>query len=409
MRQTLAVGVALLLAASPVRAGDWPQFRGPGGAGVAEEAGLPVRWGPSENVRWRADLPGRGVSGPVVAAGRVYVTASSGYRQDQLHVLCFDRRDGKKLWERQFWATGSTISNPKTCMAAPTPVCDAARVYVLFATGDLVCLDRDGNLLWYRALVQDYPLITNQVGMAASPILYRDTLVVPMENAGDSFLAGLDVTTGRNRWKQPRPRGINWCTPAVVTADGRTDLVTESPRELTGYDPGTGAQRWAFRAALTDIASPVPAPGGVVASGGPGNALRRLRVSAGGAAPEEVWKNNRLRSDYATPLLYRDRVYALTAANILGCADLATGKTLWQERVGLAGPVSASPVAGDGKVYVADEQGATAVVQAGDRPKVLATNTLDEAILATPALADGAIFLRSDKHLYCIGAGGAAK
>jgi outer membrane protein assembly factor BamB len=405
MTRVLTVGVALL-AASLVRAGDWPQFRGPGGTGVSDEPGLPGRWGPSENVRWRADLPGRGVSGPVVAGGRAYVTASSGYRQDRLHVLCFNVHDGKKLWERQFRATGSTISNPKTCMAGPTPVCDAARVYALFATGDLACLDRDGNLLWYRALVQDYPLITNQVGMAASPVLVGDTLIVPMENAGDSFIAGLDVTTGRNRWKQPRPRGINWCTPAVITANERTEVVEQSPNELTAYDPETGARRWSFGPGLIEIPSPVPAPDGVLA---PGGELRRLRVPADGGAPQVVWKNNRLRSAYASPLFYRDRVYAVTSANILSCADVATGKTLWQERVGLDNPVSASPVAGDGKVYVVSEAGTTAVVRAGDRPKVLATNALDEEMLATPALADGAIFLRSDRHLYCIGGSGTTK
>src|SRR4051812_37298304 len=167
------------------RAGDWPQFRGPGGTGVADETGVPTRWGPDENIRWKADLPGRGISSPVVARGKVYVTACTGALQDRLHVLCFDSATGKRLWERQLWATGNTFCHPKTCMAAPTPATDGERVYALFATGDLVCLDAGGNLLWYRALARDFPRVSNQVGMAASPVLWQDVLLVPMETADD--------------------------------------------------------------------------------------------------------------------------------------------------------------------------------------------------------------------------------
>src|SRR5262249_53280873 len=139
-------------------AGDWTQFRGPDG-GVAHETGLPVKWGPEQGLRWKAELPGRGGSNPVIASGRGFVTASSGYRQNRLHVLCFDADTGQKLWERQLAATGSTACHPMTCMAAPTPVTDGQHVYALFATADLVALDRDGNLLWYRSLAGDYPTI----------------------------------------------------------------------------------------------------------------------------------------------------------------------------------------------------------------------------------------------------------
>lgn len=199
-------------------AADWPQFRGPDGSGVSDDTGLPTTWDvkAGTNVRWRAELPARGVSCPVVAAGRVYVTCCSGVRQDRLHVLCFEAATGKRLWERQFTATGSTNSHPKTSMAGATPVSDGRRVFALFGTGDLAALDADGNLLWYRALVRDYPTITNQVGMAASPVLYKDVLLLPLENAGDQSLAlALDAGTGRNRWKAERTRDINWVTPLV--------------------------------------------------------------------------------------------------------------------------------------------------------------------------------------------------
>jgi outer membrane protein assembly factor BamB len=379
---------------------NWPQFRGPGGTAVGAVSGLPDTWGPAENVRWKADLPGRGVSGPVVARGRVYVTACSGPRQERLHVLCFDAATGTKRWERQLWATGNTLCHPKTCMAAPTPVTDGARVYALFATGDLACFDADGDLVWYRALVQDYPTITNQVGMAASPVLWHDVLIVPMENLGDSCVLGLDRLTGANRWKEARARDINWVTPLLVRRGGRDEVLVQSAKELTAYDPGTGSRLWEFRpAALATIPSPVAGAGSVLLSG---PQFLCVRLPDEGGRPEVAWKSARFKSGYVTPLDYQGRLYTVNPVSILVCADAATGKVRWQARLGLEGEVSASPVAADGKVYVTDEKGATAVVRVGDRPRVLAVNEVGEGVLATPALADGALFLRSDQHLFCI-------
>src|SRR5262245_13588662 len=166
----IALVVSLLLCAGgALRSSDWPQFRGPGGSGVSADVNLPARWSATENIRWKADLPGRGVSCPVVASGRVYVTACTAYRERRLDVLCFEASAGKKLWDRELAATGSTTCHAKTSIAGPTPVTDGERVYALFATGDLACLDKNGDLIWYRSLAGDYPHITNQVGMAASP------------------------------------------------------------------------------------------------------------------------------------------------------------------------------------------------------------------------------------------------
>jgi outer membrane protein assembly factor BamB len=377
-------------------AAEWPQFRGPAGTGVSAETGLPTRWGPAENVRWKAELPGRGVSSPVVAGGRVYVTACSGYQQRRLHVLCFDAATGAKQWERQFQATGDTFCHPKTSMAAPTPVTDDERVYALFATGDLACFDRQGDLLWYRSLMGDYRNITNQVGMAASPVLWQDTLVLPMENVGESFAAGLDKLTGKNRWKVERPRDINWPTPLLLEGNGRTEVLFQSPEELAAYDPATGRKLWAYTGeGMSSVPSLVAAEGLIVLSGGV--ALRRTEQ----AAPQVVWSSPKIRPAYASPLYYQGRLYAINSSGILlNCADLHTGKVLWQERV--KGPFSASPVAADGKLYLVNEDGLTTVVRPGDPPQILSTNALGEPMLATPAIADGALYLRSDQHLYCV-------
>ncbi|HLW65021.1 MAG TPA: PQQ-binding-like beta-propeller repeat protein, partial [Gemmataceae bacterium] len=223
-------------------AADWPQFRGNNGSGVSEETGLPAKWSQTEGMRWKAELPGRGLSNPVIAAGKVYVTCSSGFQESRLHVLCFDEKTGKKLWERQVWTTGGTGCHPKSCMAAPTPVTDGKAVYALFATADLVCYEADGTLRWYRSLTSDYPTITNQVGMAASPILAKDLVIVPMDNEGESFLAGIDTKTGKNRWKVERPRGINWVTPALRQAGKDDEILFQAGAELVAYDLTTGRQ-----------------------------------------------------------------------------------------------------------------------------------------------------------------------
>ncbi len=390
--------LAVLVAPGFSLAADWPQFRGPAGTAVSTEIGLPTRWSQTENLRWKVELPGRGVSCPVVAGGRVYVTACTGYKQRRLHVLCFDSATGEKYWERQFWATGSTVCNAKTCMAAATPVTDGQRVYALFATGDLACLDKDGDLIWYRSLVSDHPTITNQVGMAASPILWKDVLLLPMENVGESFAAGLDKLTGMNRWKVERARGINWVTPQLFTNGGSTEVLFQTNTETTAYDPETGQKRWTYTAGSpSPIVSPLMGDDVLFV---PAAEFTALRPSRDKTAPEVIWKTNRLQTAYASALYHQGRIYTLNGASILNCAEAATGKVVWQQR--LKGPFWASPVLADGKIYVVNEEGTTTVVAIGDKPRILSTNALGETMLATPALADGAIFLRSDQHLYCI-------
>jgi outer membrane protein assembly factor BamB len=368
---------------------------------VSEEIGLPVRWGPNANIRWKADLPGQGVSSPVVAGGRVYVTACSGAWQHRLHVLCFNQADGRRLWERQFWATGSTLCNPKTNMAAPTPVSDGERVYALFATGDLGALDAQGNLLWYRALGRDYPTLGNNVGMAASPILWKDTLILPMDNPGESFAAGLDKFTGRNRWKVERDRGLNWVTPLLFQRGDRTEMLLPFANAATAYNPQTGEKLWSYETdGLSGIATPTT-DGRLLLLPGSGAWLLALRPSEEEGKPELVWKSNKFNHGYASPVSYRDRVYNVTGANMVSCANGNDGTLVWQSRR-LQGPFSASPVVADGKLYLVNEEGLTTVLQLGTKPLVLATNALNEPMLATPALAGGAIFLRSNAHLFCI-------
>jgi outer membrane protein assembly factor BamB len=398
MKRLLASGWLVVVFAGTAPAGDWTQFRGSSGTGSAD-ADLPVRWSEKENVRWKVDLPGRGLSCPVIAGGRVYVTACTGFLESRLHVLCFDVVTGKRLWERQLWSTGTTVCHPKTCMAAPTPVTDGQRVYALFATGDLAGFDAHGNLLWYRSLARDYPTIGNNVGMAASPILWQDVLLLPMENVGESFVAGIDKFTGQNRWKNDRPRGINWVTPLLISNGGRPEVVFQSAQDVTGYDPATGRQLWSFSGGFSTSASPAAGNGWMVISTGE---VLALRPGTDKQAPQVAWKAPKLKTTYSSPLYYRERVYAVNSAGVLNCADAANGNMMWQQRLSNKGPYWSSPVAAGDKLYLVNDSGITTVVQAGAEPKILAVNPLPETILATPAIADGAFFLRSDQHLYCI-------
>lgn len=387
-------------AGSEGRASDWTRFHGSDGSGLSADTNLPVKWDRAEGLRWAADLPGRGLSCPVVARDKVFVTASSGPDLGRLHVLCFDAKTGHRFWERQFWGTGSTMSHQKTTMAAPTPVTDGDRVFAFFGTGDVVGLSAGGDLLWYRALARDYPTIGNNLGMASSLALAGDTLVVPLENPGESFLAGLDAATGRNRWRAERSRQLNWVTPAVVPGTERPQIVFQSSRDLTAVDAVSGAVLWRYSGAngFPTIPSPIIAGGLIITPGAKGVALK-LKPSG---SPEPAWESNKLGSQYATPAFADNRVYSINSAGVLSCLNAADGKLVWQER--LKGPFTASPVVADGKVYAVNDKGETFVVRVGDKPKTLAVNPLGDVILATPAIAGGSLFFRSDAKLYCVGA-----
>jgi outer membrane protein assembly factor BamB len=389
----------LVLVAAPASAADWPQFRGPDGAGVSSDTGLPIKWSATENIRWKVDLPGRGLSSPAIASGKLFLTACSDYRQARLHVICLDEATGSRLWERQFAATGPTMCHPSISVAGPSPTTDGKNVYALFSTGDLVALDADGNLLWYRSLSRDYGNLTNQLGLAASPVLAGETLLLPLENTGNSLAAGVDVNTGRTKWKVNRERGTNWVTPIVLNVAGRVDAIFATSKEITAYDPDTGSVRWTHSGVgPSPTASPSPADGGVVIV--PGRQLTAIRPNNRASVPDIVWKTAKVGDAYASPVAHQGRVYAMGSVTV-DCVDAANGQLVWKERV-KGGQFWASPIVADGKLYVVSEDGFTTVIELGDKPRVLATNAIGDTIFATPSVANGCFYLRSDRHLYCI-------
>ncbi len=392
--KTIRIVILALLSGSIGLAEEWGGFRGTTGSAVSNETSLPFKWSKDEGLRYKVALPGRGLSNPVIAGGRIYLTACSGYRETRLHVLCLEEQTGKQLWERQFTATGSTACHPVSNMAAPTPVTDGKAVYALFATGDLAALDRDGNLLWYRSLVGDYPTVSNQVGMASSPRLVGNIVCLTMENVGDSFLAGLDKKTGKNRWKIPRPREINWTTPIVLDSGL---VLFQNGQEATAVDPETGTVRWRLKGSWSTIPSPTAGEGVVYL---PGQQLKAVKPRQGSDQPDELWEGGVVTGGYASPVYHRGRIYGLTK-NAVVCLSASDGSELWRERVN--GPFDGSPVIANNKLYAVNGKGLTYVIELGEKPTIIARNDIADTIQATPAIANGCIYLRSDKYLYCVG------
>jgi len=389
------MALTMLAVTTMLTAADWPQFRGINGVGSSAETNLPAGFDAKTGPKWKAALPGRGVSAPVIVGDMVYVTASSGVRDDRLHVLAFSAKTGEQLWHRQFAATGSTSAHPDTSMAAPTPVADASGVYALFATGDLAAFTPDGTLRWYRSLVDDYPNITNQVGMASSPILAKSGLIVPMDNAGDSFLALIDLATGKNLWKTARPKEANWTTPILRDLPDGKQEVLFCGSNLTAYDTSMGSKKWTAK-----YGGSIPSPslaGDMLLL--PGGGVTIGKLEAEGVA--ELWKSPRISTGMTSPVAFQGKVYGVTGAGVLYCADGKTGKIDWDFRV--KGKFSASPVAADGKLYLFAEDGRLVTVKLGAEPEVIAESDTKERGQATPSIAGGAIFLRSERTLWCIG------
>ncbi|MCU0876924.1 MAG: PQQ-binding-like beta-propeller repeat protein [Pirellulaceae bacterium] len=394
---------ALLLAVIPLlTAADWLQFRGSDNNPVAADVKLPTQFGAEENVAWKAALPGDGVSGPIVVGDRVIVTASSGaVQQDRLHVLAFDAQTGKQLWHRQVWATGRPFHHPESANAAPTPASDGERIFAFYSSNDLVCLDLEGNLLWYRGLGHDYPKAGNDVGMSSSPVVAGDTVVVQVECQGDSFAAGLDVATGENRWKIARPKGANWVSPAVLKRPGeKPSVLLQSASGVTAVEPTSGKELWRFDAKCGGIPSLMALGDRVYV---PATGLTVLDTSASPSTPSLAWESNKLVLANASPVVHGGKVYALNRVGVLACGDEKTGDVEWQVR--LKGTFWATPVIAGEHLYAVNKDGQCFVVKlGGEKGEIVHTAEMGEPFYGTPAIAHNGLYLRSEKNLWKIAA-----
>ena len=371
---------------------DWLQFRGSDNTSVCGEKDLPLRFGPQDHLTWKVPLPGSGPSGPIVVRGRVVVTAASGPTQDRLHVLALDAASGKVLWQRQLWATGSTIHNPFGGVAANTPASDGRRIFALFSSNDLVCFDLDGNLQWLRGLSYECPMARNDVGMASSPLVVGGTVIVQVQNAGESFVAGIDTSTGQTRWRLDREQDPIWSSPTVLRGKTPADdlVLLQSRSNFTAHDPATGQVRAVYDHWCDTIASATTCDDRVFL---PAAGIHALRLDRQTGKLSFLWSQPRLRGGNSSPLACDGRIYVIKDASILVCGDASDGRVVWQLR--LKGPIWATPVLAGGDLYAVNQDGLVQTVRLG-------TSRIDPGVLASPAVADGAIYFRCPQTLWKI-------
>jgi len=432
-----------LAACAVLSAQNWPSFRGPSASGVAEgKEPTAVKWNAStgENILWKTPLAGVAVSSPIVWGDRVFVSTavssdpSSGIRtglygdvepakdvsKHSWKLVALDRRTGKVLWERvAHEGIPKTKRHPKSSQATATPVTDGRHVIVSFGSEGLYAYDIDGKLLWTKDLGvlnagwfydPDY-----EWGVGSSPIIWKSLVIVQCDIQKNSFIAAFDVTTGQPAWRTAREEIPSWSTPAIFEHDGRAELVTQATTFIRGYNPESGKELWRLggNSEIT-IPTPIVGPGVIIVTNGYRGVQPIFAIKPGASGDITLkgdattnefiaWSTNRGGPYIPTPVIYGDLLYVLAINGVLAAYDVKTGQRVYQERVAGGGSFSASPVAADGKLYLTSEDGDVFVVKAGPKYELLATNPMSQVIMATPAIANGVIFIRGLKDVFAVG------
>lgn len=404
--------LALALAAAPLAttpaepAAQWPDFRGPTGQGISDAHALPVRWSETQNIAWKVPIPGRAWSSPVVEHGRVWLTTAVEDREEtSLRLLAFDVTTGREVVNVEaFRLSKSRLLNPKNSHASPSPVVHNGRVFAHFGAAGTAAFTTDGAPMWKAQL-----RYASQHGSGGSPVAYGDLLIVSCDGHDTAFVAALDQATGRVRWRTARrePFDQAYTTPLVIRVRDRAQIVSVGAYRAAAYDPDNGREIW--RVSYGDGFSNVPRPvfgHGLVylATGFQQPALIAVRADGTGDVTRThvAWRVTRGAPLTPSPLVVGDELYFVSDIGVASAVDAKTGTLLWQQRLG--GNFSASPVAADGRIYFQSEEGVTTVIAAGREFRILATNRLDEATLASTAVADGSFFIRGDRHLYRVDA-----
>ncbi len=400
--------VCLFAAAAPVRAENWPGWRGPQRNGVTADRGAPIAWSATSGVPWKMPLPGSGSSQPIVWDKFVVCTSSDGVAHQDLHVLCLDRDSGKTLWHARLWGTAPTLHHEtKSSMATPSPITDGENIFAFFGSGDVFCLDFDGKLLWHRSLAAEYGAFENRFAASSSPLLFEDTVIVQCDHFGASYALAIDKRTGDNRWKVDRPEvWLSWSSPVCVSAAeaNRDELILCASEKMDAFDPRSGEKLWTLRGMAREcIPTPVIGRGMIYAVSGPNAAIYAVRPGGRGDVTDShvVWSSTRGNPYVPSAILVGDYYYVADDHGIATCLDAGTGKTLWRKRLG--GDFTSSPVAAEGRVYFTNEAGTTLVIRAGATYEEIARNAIDEPVFASLAISAGQIFIRSASNLWCIG------
>lgn len=417
-KRIISVCVLGILFSGSVSA-EWPQFRGPDGQGHSDQKGTPVHWSEQENVAWKTAVPGEGWSSPVIAGNQVWMTSARNEGKS-LHALCIDSTSGQLLHDLEVLTTSEPGRRHETNgFASPTPVLDGAHVYVHFGPRGTVCLDTEGNIIWTNT---EFEYNAFQ-GAGSSPILHEDLLILTCDGIDNQFLVALDKQTGETRWLQhrshleaaaerdaSRPEGsriskMAYSTPLVQTVDGLPQLVSNGADHVAAYDLKTGRELWWMPyTGFSIVCRPSYGHGlfYVVGSVAQDHFCVYAFRPGSGRIPEDevVWQRSKGIAHVPSPLLVDQELYVIDTSGVATCVDALTGEEYWRERLG--GNHDASPVEVAGRIYFCGRDGKTTVLTAGREHEILATNQLSGTFKASPAVADGALFLRSDTHLYRI-------
>jgi len=418
------------------RLNNWHQWRGPNGDGSAPRGEPPVEWNESKNVRWKVEIPGSGSATPVVWGDRMFVltavdtgkkpagapdlppapppagsqgmSTSAPATLHRFEVLCLDRTTGKTIWSRTAVEAVPHEGHHKSHgYASASPATDGARLIASFGSRGIFCYDLDGNLKWTRVLGN--MKIKVGFGEGISPVLHGDSVVLNWDHEGGSFIVRLDARTGEEKWRQARDEGTTWTTPLVVEAEGATQVVVNGTKRTRSYDLATGRLIWECGGqVMNPIPMPVTLDGTVYCmTGYKGYAVTAIRLNSKGdvsESPQVIWKRNDAGPYVASPVIADGLLYfTKERQGILMCVDARTGALKYgPERLPEIDTIYASLMAAAGKIYVAGREGTVLVLKQGPAFEVLAKNTLDEGIDASPVVVGKQLYLRGSKHLYCL-------
>jgi outer membrane protein assembly factor BamB len=416
----------------------WPAWRGPDGQGISDETSLPTEWSPTKNVLWSTPIPGRGFSSPIVWNTTIFVTtaiegdvipgagparhmlegepfvhpdAVPGDRRQTLKVMALDADTGKVLWDRVAYDGPTFDARHKAgSFANTTPVTDGTLVYAWFGSEGLYAYDFSGRLRWKKSLGK---IPTLGLGTASSPVLHENLLILQCDEdeGARSFIVALDKRNGKEVWRAPRKVQASWSSPVIARGSTRTELVTSGSEFIISYDPRTGKELWrVLGTGGWTVPTPIVAHDIVIASAASPK-KRAVAVRLGGSGDvtgtkQVVWERDRGTGYTPSSIAYGNYAYILTDAGLLTCVDIRTGEVQYEgARPPKPARFSSSPIAFDGKILISDEQGDTYVIAAGPKFEILAGNTLDEPINASPAAANGRLYIRTATKLYSLAAG----
>ena len=382
----------------------WPRWRGPSGQGLVSGTSYPDRWSATQNIVWKTAVPGSGNSSPIVWGDRIFLTtAYDGGRR--LALRAYNRTDGKLVWEA-FAPEGPAESvHAKNGNASATAATDGERVYVSFGNRGLMAFDFEGKLVWRN----DFGRISNYWGAAGSPLLYKDRVILYQDQSAGAFVAAFDTRSGKQLWRTSRDGSVGWGTPIAIRAGDHAELIVHGQYKVQAYNPDTGSELWRCNGSLMEvIPTAVVGYGMLFCSSGRAGPTLAIRPGGQGDVTRShlVWSSPRGSPFVPSPILYGEHLYMVNdMQSIVTAFEAATGKTAWQDRLGIAQRegFSASPVALDGKVFFTNDEGETFVLRAGSKFELLHVNNIGERTLASPALVDGRWYVRTERNLIAIG------